>query len=676
MRFAAAIAGCLMIAGATGGGALRGQPSQSVTWMFDRLENIGGYRTTVLGEPRIIDAPIGKAVEFDGVDDALFVDNHPLAGAETFTFEAIFRPDGGPREQRWFHLSEQDPATGADTDNRMLFEIRVVEDKWFLDSYNQSGTESKALMNKTALHPLGEWYHVASVYDGKEFSNYVNGVKEGSAELRLAPHGPGHASIGVRINKVFYFKGAVHLARFTRKALAPSEFLKVQARPPNFVLIYADDLGYADIGPFSGGSTRPRPQTPNIDRIAAEGVRLTSFYTAQAVCSASRAALLTGSYPNRVGIQGALNHTAKHGINSNETTIAELLKQRGYATAIFGKWHLGHQKQFLPVHHGFDEYLGLPYSNDMWPRHPERGSFFPDLPLIEGAEVSRVDPDQSQLTTWYTERAVKFIENHRSGPFFLYVPHSMPHVPLFVSDRFKGRTSGGLYGDVIAEIDWSVGQIIDALRRTGVEDNTLLVFTSDNGPWLSYGNHAGSSGPLREGKATAFEGGVRVPFVARWPGRIRKGSSSDVPAMTIDLFPTLGRLAGVTLPTDRTIDGRDIWPALAKEPGARDPHDALYFYWGSELHAIRSGKWKLHLPHPYQSLESAGTDGKPGKYVTKKIELSLFDLDADIGETTNIADRHPDIVKRLLEYAEGARQDLGDSLTKRTGANVRAAGTI
>lgn len=221
-----------------------------------------------------------------------------------------------------------------------------------------------------------------------------------------------------------------------------------------------------------------------------------------------------------------------------------------------------------------------------------------------------------------------------------------------------------------------MGQILDALRRTGVEENTLVVFTSDNGPWLSYGNHAGSSGPLREGKATAFEGGVRVPFVARWPGRIPKATVSDVPAMTIDLLPTFAKLAGASVPAGRTIDGREIWPLLTNDRSARDPHDALYFYWGAELHAIRSGKWKLHLPHPYQSLESAGSDGKPGKYVTRRIELSLFDLDADIGETTNVADRHPDLVQRLLEHAERAREDLGDSLTKRTGKNVRPAGTI
>ena len=215
---------------ATGDPAPR-QPAENEVWTFDRLENVGGHKTTVLGEPRVIDSPVGRAVEFDGVDDALFIDNHPLAGASAFTWEAIFRPDGGQREQRWFHLSEQDPATGADTDNRMLFEIRVADDTWFLDSYNQSGVASQALMNRTALHPLGVWYHVASVYDGKEFSNYVNGVREGAAELQLAPHGPGHASVGVRINKVFYFKGAVRLARFTRKALSPSEFLRPPAKP-------------------------------------------------------------------------------------------------------------------------------------------------------------------------------------------------------------------------------------------------------------------------------------------------------------------------------------------------------------------------------------------------------------------------------------------------------------
>ena len=446
------------------------------------------------------------------------------------------------------------------------------------------------------------------------------------------------------------------------------------SRPPNFIIVFADDLGYADIDPFATVEGAARPQTPNLDRMAREGVRLTNFYTAQAVCSASRMALLTGSYPNRVGITGALNHTAKHGINPAETTIAEALKGRGYATAIFGKWHLGHHKQFLPVHHGFDEYLGLPYSNDMWPQHPQQKNFYPDLPLIEGDAVVQLDPDQSRLTGLYTERAVSFIERHRDRPFFLYLPHTMPHVPLFASERFKGRTGGGLYGDVIAEIDWSVGQILEAVKRSGLDDTTLIIFTSDNGPWLSYGNHAGSRGRFREGKGTSFEGGVRVPFVARWPGRIRAGTTGHQPSMTIDLLPTLTTLAGVPVPGGRVIDGRDMWPLMANPGAAGEPHQALYFFWGTELHAVRSGRWKLHLPHPYQSLEYAGKDGAPGKYLRKEIDLSLFDLEADAGETTNVAERNPEVVKALLDHAESAREDLGDSLTKRVGKNVRPAG--
>ncbi len=447
-------------------------------------------------------------------------------------------------------------------------------------------------------------------------------------------------------------------------------------RLPNFIIVYADDMGYADIGTFSTIKSASRPHTPNLDRMAAEGIRLTNFYVAQAVCSASRAALLTGAYSNRVSILGALNHTAQYGINPNEMTIAEVLKPRGYATAIYGKWHLGHQKPFLPVHHGFDEYFGLPYSNDMWPRHPQQKNFYPDLPLIEGDEVVTLDPDQSRLTTWYTAHAVSFIERHRDTPFFLYVPHAMPHVPLFVSDTFKGTTKGGLYGDVVAEIDWSVGQILDAVKRAKLDNDTLVIFTSDNGPWMSYGNHAGSPGPFRESKGTSFEGGVRVPFVARWPGRITKGAVGRLPAMTIDLLPTLAKLAGAPVSTERIIDGRDMWPLMAGQPNARAPHDALYFYWGSELHAVRSGRWKLHLPHPYQSLDGAGNDGSPGRYVRKEIPLSLFDLEKDAGETTNVADRNPAVVKRLLEHAERARDDLGDSLTKRAGRNVRPAGRM
>ncbi len=442
-------------------------------------------------------------------------------------------------------------------------------------------------------------------------------------------------------------------------------------RLPNFVIIFADDLGYADIGSFGAVGYK----TPNLDRMAKEGARLTDFYVAQAVCSASRTALLTGCYPNRVGIQGALNHTAQHGINDNEMTIAEVLKPKGYATAIFGKWHLGHHPQFLPTRHGFDEYFGLPYSNDMWPNHPQAAKgFYPDLPLIENEKVVQLMPDQSQLTTWYTERAVKFIEKNKDKPFFLYLPHTMPHVPLFVSDKFKGKTKQGLYGDVIEEIDWSVGQVLDTLKRLKLDNDTLVIFTSDNGPWLSYGDHAGSAKPLREGKGTAFDGGVREPFVARWPGKIPAGVVNRQPAMTIDLLPTIAKLAGAAMPKER-IDGLDIWPLLTTR-NTQSPHDALYFYWGRELHAVRSGRWKLHLPHPFQHLEQAGGGGKPGRYVRQEIGLSLFDLEKDVGETTNVADQNPDVVKKLMIFVERAREDLGDALTKREGKNVREPGRL
>ncbi|MFN0085981.1 MAG: sulfatase [Blastocatellia bacterium] len=443
-------------------------------------------------------------------------------------------------------------------------------------------------------------------------------------------------------------------------------------RPPNIVIVFADDLGYGDVGSFGAKGDK----TPNLDRMAAEGVRLTDFYVAQAVCSASRAALLTGSYSNRVGITGALDHRAKHGISANEKTIADVVKTRGYATAIYGKWHLGHHPPFLPTRHGFDEYFGLPYSNDMWPKHPERPDAYPELPLIENEKVVQLMPDQAQLTTWYTERAVRFIEKNRNTPFFLYLPHTMPHVPLFVSDKFKGHSAQGLYGDVIEEIDWSVGQILATLKRLNLDRNTLVVFTSDNGPWRSYGNHSGSAGVFRESKGTSFEGGVRVPFIAWFPGRIPRGRVVRAPAMTIDLLPTVAKLAGAEVPADRILDGADIWPWLSGKPPARDPHEALYFYWGNELQAIRSGKWKLHLPHGYQHLEMANNDGKAGRYARREIELSLFDLEKDPGETANAADRNPRVVQRLMQRVEAAREDLGDTLTKREGKNRRQPGRI
>jgi arylsulfatase A-like enzyme len=439
---------------------------------------------------------------------------------------------------------------------------------------------------------------------------------------------------------------------------------------PNVVMIFADDLGYGDLGCF-GAKGNP---TPHLDRMAAEGVRLTDFHVAQPVCSASRAALLTGCYPNRIGILGALNSKATTGISDREMTLGDLLKSRGYATAIYGKWHLGHHDQFLPARHGFDDYFGLPYSNDMWPKHPTDHSH-PPLPLIEGTRTIEHNPDQRRLTTWYTEHAVKFIERNKDRPFFVYVPHSMPHVPLHVSETFAGKSGRGMYGDVIAEVDGSVGQILAAIARNRLDDRTLVIFTSDNGPWLSYGDHAGSAGPWREGKATTFEGGHREPFIARWPSRIPPGTICKEPVMSIDLFPTIARIAGAALP-DHPIDGKDIWPLLAGEPGAKSPHDALYFYWHRELQAVRSGRWKLHFPHDYEALVHAGRDGRPGRYETRHIGQSLFDLEADPGETTDVSAQHPDIVERLEKLAAGARDELGDSRTGQQGRGVRAAGSL
>jgi arylsulfatase A len=442
--------------------------------------------------------------------------------------------------------------------------------------------------------------------------------------------------------------------------------------PPNVVIVFADDLGYSDLGCYGAKGY----QTPHLDRMAAEGVRFTDFYAAQAVCSASRAALLTGCYPNRIGILGALGPNSKTGIHDDELTIAEVLKSRGYATAIYGKWHLGHHPQFLPTRHGFDEYFGLPYSNDMWPHHPT--SKFPDLPLVEGEKTIELNPDQRNLTTWYTERAVKFIEKNKDRPFFVYVPHAMCHVPLFVSDKFEGKTERGLFGDVIEEIDWSVGQILQTLKRLDLDERTLVIFTADNGPWLSYGDHAGSAGPLREGKGTSFDGGVREPFVARWPGKIPAGSLCHEPAMTIDLLPTIAKLAGAEPPRNRTIDGRDIWSLLSAAAGAANPHEALLFYWGGALEAIRSGKWKLHFPHQYRTLAGGpgGKGGKPVPYANAEIGLSLFDLQADPGESTNVAEKYPEVVSRLQVLAEQAREELGDTATQRTGKGVRESGKL
>lgn len=453
------------------------------------------------------------------------------------------------------------------------------------------------------------------------------------------------------------------------------------ASTPNIVIIFMDDMGYADVGCFGAQGY----QTPNIDKLAAEGRKFTNFHVAQPVCSASRTALLTGCYPNRVGIHGALGPSAKHGINANEMTIAELVKQKGYATAAVGKWHLGSLPQFLPVKHGFDEYYGIPYSNDMWPYHPQaKKGAYPKLPMVENDHVvdEEVTPeDQTHLTTDYTTRGMKFIEKNKDKPFFLYLAHSMVHVPLFVSDKFKGKSGKGLFGDVMMEVDWSVGQIIDTLKKNGLEENTWVIFSSDNGPWLSYGEHAGSAGPLREGKGTCWEGGTRVAGIMKWPTKIPAGSTTDAMMMTIDVLPTIAHVIDAKLP-DHKIDGLNCWPIVSGAPDAKNPHDFYAFYYeNNQLQALTSGdgRWKLQLPHSYRSLPTdvpRATGGKPANYKQVKIEQpELYDLYTDISESKNLAAQNPEEIAKLQKHAEAIRTELGDTLMKLPkGGGTREAG--
>jgi arylsulfatase A-like enzyme len=461
---------------------------------------------------------------------------------------------------------------------------------------------------------------------------------------------------------------------------------------PNIVLIVADDMGYSDAGCYGAKDIR----TPNLDRLAREGTRYTSFCVAQPVCTASRAALLSGCYPNRIGLAGALNHTSMIGINADEQLLPELLRARGYATAHYGKWHLGTRPEFFPTRHGFDEWVGLPYSNDNGPLHPTvRG--IPGLPLYENDKVIVTDPDQATFTKLFTDKAVGFIKANKARPFFLYVPHVMPHVPIFASERFKGKSGRGLYGDVVEELDWGVGEILTVLKEAGVENNTLVLFLSDNGPFLSYGAHAGSSVPLREGKLTTFEGGVRVPFIARWPGKVPAGRVSNQFFTGLDLLPTLAHLAGAELPRAK-IDGLNMAPLLLGEKNAPE-RPSFAYYSGSELHAVRRGKWKLHFPHDYLVVNGLpGKDGKPANYehmkpdkieesgirgiasrhgyLVQKLELSLYDLSNDVGETKNVAAEQPEVVKELSELAVEYRGDLGDTLTNVKGTGLRAVGRV
>lgn len=397
-------------------------------------------------------------------------------------------------------------------------------------------------------------------------------------------------------------------------------------RPPNIIVVFTDDMGYGD--PRCYGD--PVIDTPNLDRMAREGVRFTDFYCSAAICSPSRAGLLTGRYHVRMGINTVFFPQSKDGLDASEITVAEVLKGAGYATACIGKWHLGHLPQYLPTRHGFDYYFGLPYSNDM--SVEKRGD--PPLPLMRNEEIIEQPADLNTLTKQYTEEAIRFIGEHRDQPFFLYLPHTMPHIPLHVSETFAGISRRGLYGDVIEEIDWGIGEMLKALQENGIDNNTLMIFTSDNGPWLSQKEAGGSAGLLREGKGTTFEGGMRVPCIMRWPGRIEAGRVEHCMASTLDFMPTFAALAGAAPPEDRALDGEDIRPLLFDGRG-RTRETFHYFHQGQHQ-AFRSGKWKLKRPFKGRIY------GKPIEHPTL-----LFDLGADPGEQYNLAENEPERVAEM-----------------------------
>lgn len=456
----------------------------------------------------------------------------------------------------------------------------------------------------------------------------------------------------------------------------PSAIAQVSGKQPNVVIIFVDDMGYADIGPYGS-----KVATPHLDSLAAEGIKLTEFYVAQPVCTASRAALLTGTYPNRIGVHKAFFPGQEVGLNPQEETLAELLREEGYRTALFGKWHLGHLPDFLPTRQGFDEFYGIPYSNDMWPGHPQQEHFnFDPLPLFEGEKIvdSVGEAEQKALTTLLTERAVAFINENRERPFFLYLAHPQPHVPLFVSEKFRGKSGHGLYGDVIQELDWSVGEVVQALRKNGLEENTLVIFTSDNGPWLPYGNHAGSAAPFREGKGTTFEGGVRVPFIAKYPPLFPKGRTIETAVMAIDLLPSISALTGAKLP-ELEIDGKNALPVFSGKSIA-SPQEAYYFYYNvNELHAVRYGDWKMYFPHSYGSVTSqdAGQGGLPGAITPGKITSpELYLLKKDPQEINNLIDEFPEIAAKIQALAEEKRKELGDALKGIEGKENRPVGSL
>ncbi len=455
---------------------------------------------------------------------------------------------------------------------------------------------------------------------------------------------------------------------------------------PNIVLIFMDDMGYGDPVCYGGGPY----QTPNIDKLAHNGIRFTNFYSAQAVCTASRSALLTGCYPTRIGISGAINHTSKIALNLNEETIPELLKRAGYKTGMVGKWHLGHKEPYLPLQHGFDEYLGIPYSNDMWPVHydgkpwTDTSSFrstYPQLPLIEGnkpIEFIRTLEDQATLTRRFTERANQFIKANKKSPFFLYLAHPMVHVPIAASEQFRGKSKGGLFGDVMEEVDWSIGSIMQTLQENKLLENTLIIFTSDNGPWLTFGNHAGNTSGLREGKGTAWEGGVKVPCIMSWKGKLPEGIVNNQLTTTMDILPTLVKFCSAPSPSQK-IDGINLSEMLlgrSKESGRKE---FVYYYDKNNLKAIRNERFKLVFPansQTYGPPAFPNLNGFPGKYGTDSVKLALYDLWTDPGEDRDVQRLYPEAVKELNQRADYYRRTLGDGLTQTPGSEVRPAGAM
>lgn len=436
---------------------------------------------------------------------------------------------------------------------------------------------------------------------------------------------------------------------------------QVASTPPNIVIILADDLGYGDLGAFGS----PNIRTPRLDAMAAEGQKWTNFYV-QPVCSPSRAALLTGRLPIRSGMYGVPEGTAPKVIRDNaaqglppeEITIAEVLKSRGYATAIVGKWHLGSLPQFLPMRQGFDAWFGLPYSHDMRMTVARDNNYdtaayydpkpeYWDVPLVRNGEIIERPVDHRTLTKRYTEEAVRFIDENKSRPFFLYFAHNMPHIPLARSADYVGHSPAGIYGDVVEEIDWSAGRVIDALRAAGIERKTLVVFTSDNGPWLPFKSHAGSAGPLRDGKGTTWEGGVRTPAIFWWPGTVRPSVVTDI-GSAMDLFVTASHLAGAPIPTDRVIDGVDLRAPL--EGTGPSPRQTLFYYWDSELRAVRKGRYKAHF-----ITSGAYGEGEPRREHHPPL---LYNLADDPGERRNIAPAHPDVIADLAREAEAHRKTM------------------